>query len=55
MISITALLKKTVDAKLLFTDTGSLTYEIKSEGVYECFYKDKHLFALSNYPKDKFF
>ena len=55
MISITTLLKKIVDAKLLFTDTGSLTYEIKSEGVYECFYKDKHLFALSNYPKDKFF
>ena len=55
MISVTTLLKKIVDVKLLFTDTGSLTYEIKSEGVCECFYKDKHLFALSNYPKDKFF
>ena len=41
---------------LLFTDTDSLTYEVKSEDVYEDFYKDKHLFDLSNYPKDsKFF
>ena len=41
---------------MLFTDTDSLTYEIKSEDVFEDFYKDKHLFDLSNYPKDsKFF
>ena len=45
-----------LDAELLFTDKDSLTYEIKSEDVYEDFYKDKHLFDLSNYPKDsKFF
>ena len=37
---------------MLFTDTESLTYEIKSEDVYEDFYKDKHLFDLSNYRKD---
>ena len=36
---------------MLFTDTGSLTYEIKSEDV-EDFYNDKHLFNLSSYPKD---
>ena len=30
-------IKNHVDAKLLFTDTDSLTYEIKSEDVYEEF------------------
>ena len=49
-------IKKNFDAELLFTDTGSLTYEIKSEDVYEEFFKYKHLFDFSNYPKDsKFF
>ena len=33
----TTLLKK-IDAELLFTDTDSLAYEIKSENVYEEFY-----------------
>ena len=32
--------KNFFDAKLLFTDTDCLTYEIKSEDVYEDFYKD---------------
>ena len=41
---------------MLFTDTGSLTYEIKSEDFYEEFFKQRHLFHFSNYPKDsKFF
>ena len=40
---------------MLFTNTDSLTYEIKSEGVSEDFHKDKHLFDLSNYPKDSEF
>ena len=41
---------------MLFTDSDSLTFEIKSEDVYEEFFKHKHLFDLSNYPKDsKFF
>ena len=40
---------------MLFTDTDSLTYEIKSEGVYEEFFKHKHLFDFSNYPKDSNF
>ena len=36
--------------------TNSLIYEIKSKDVYEEFFKYKHLFDLSNYPKDlKFF
>ena len=48
MISITTLLK-TFDAELLFTDRDSYTYEIKSEDVYEKFFKWKDLldFCLS--------
>ena len=50
------LIKKEFDAKLLFTNTDFLTYEIKSEDVYEYFFKRKQLFDFSNYPKDsKFF
>ena len=49
-------IKKFFDAELLLTDTDSFTYEIKSEDVYEEFFKHKHLFDLSNCPKDsKFF
>ena len=41
---------------MLFTDTDSLTDEIKSEDVYEEFFRHKHLFDFSNYPEDsKFF
>ena len=44
------------NAKLLFTDTDSLTYETKSENVYEEFFKWTDLFDFSNYSKDsKFF
>ena len=48
-------IKKHYDAKLLFTDTDSLTYETKSEDVYEEFFKHRHLFDFSNYPKDSNF
>ena len=49
-------IKKKFDAELLFTDTESLTYEIKSEDIYEKNFKHKHLFDFSNYPEDsKFF
>ena len=34
-------IKSKFDAKLLFTDTDSLIYEIKTEDVYEDFYQDK--------------
>ena len=44
-------IKKNFDTKLLFTDTDGLTYEIKSEDVYEEFFKYKHLFDLSNLPR----
>ena len=48
--------KKHFDAELLFTDTGSLAYEIKSENVYGEFFKHKQFFDFSNYPKEsKFF
>ena len=47
---------KNFDAELLFTDTDSLTYEIKSENVYEEFSQRKDLFDFTNYSKDsKFF
>ena len=45
-------IKKYFDAELLFTDTDSLTYEIKSEDVYEELFKHKHLFDFRNNPKD---
>ena len=48
-------IKKHFDAELLFTDTDSLTYEIKSEDVYEEFFKHKHLFDFSNFSKDSKF
>ena len=49
-------IKKLFDTELLFSDTGSLIYESKSEDVYEEFFKHNHLFDVSNYPKDsKFF
>ena len=40
---------------MLFTDTDSLTYEIKSNDVYEELFKHQHLFDFSNYPKDSKF
>ena len=38
-------------AKLLFTDTDSLTYEIEMEDVYKDLWKGKELFDNSDYPK----
>ena len=43
-------IKSTLDAKLLFTDTDSLVYEIKTEDVYEDLYKDKNLLDFTDYP-----
>ena len=49
-------IKKNFDTELLFTDTDSLTYKIKSENIYEEFFKWKDLVDFSNYSKDsKFF
>ena len=48
-------IKKNFNAELLFTDTDSLVSEIKSENVYEEFFKWKDLFDFSNYSKDSIF
>ena len=42
--------KNKFDAKLLFTDTDSLVYEIKGKNVYEQSYLDRKLFDFSEYP-----
>ena len=41
-------IKRKCDAKLLFAQTDSLTYGIKTEDFYEIFYKDKDLIDFSN-------
>ena len=38
-------------ARLLFTDTDSLCYEVETKDVYEDFWSDKHLFDFSGYDK----
>ena len=38
-------------AKLLFTDTDSLTYQIEAEDVYQDFWNDKDKFDNSDYPE----
>ena len=43
-------------AKLLFTDTDSLTYQIEAEDVYQDFWNNKEMFDNSDYDKEsKFF
>ena len=42
---------KDFDARLLFTDTDSLVYEIRVGNVYEQCFRDKHLLDFSGYPK----
>ena len=37
------------NSRLLFTDTDSLMYEIKTENVYVYFSSDKVMFDFSNY------
>ena len=37
------------DSKLLFTNTNSLMYEIKTEGIYEDFSTNKEMFYFNNY------
>ena len=50
---IMGMLKK-YNAKLLFTDTNSLVYKIRTD-VSEDFYKDKNLFDFSDYRKSSRF
>ena len=42
-------IKKSFNAELLFTDTDSFTYEVKSENVYEKLFKWKDFFDFSSY------
>ena len=39
-------------ARLMFTDTDSLTYEIKAKDTYEDFWNDKEMFDNSDYPEN---
>ena len=49
-------IKSKFDAKLLFTDTDSLVYEIKTADVFEHFCQDKNLFDFGEYQlHSKFF
>ena len=48
-------IKSKSDVKLLFADTDSLVYVIKTEDVYEDFDRDKNLFDFSDYPLDSNF
>ena len=41
-------------AKLLFTDTDSLTYQVMTEDLYQDMKEDQDLYDTSNYPKDHF-
>ena len=44
------------NSRLLFTETDSLMYEIKTEDVYEDFSNDKEMFDFSNYStKSKYY
>ncbi|KAK3754328.1 hypothetical protein QZH41_017839 [Actinostola sp. cb2023] len=40
------------NATLLFTDTDSLCYNIKTEDIYEDMYEDLDLYDTSEYPRD---
>ena len=42
-------------AKLLFSDTDSLTYEIEAEDVYQDFWNNKDLFDNSDYPENSLY
>ena len=48
-------IKKIFNVELLFIDTDSLTYEIKSKNAYEEFFKWRDLLDFSNYSKDSKF
>ena len=41
--------------KLMFTDTDSLCYEIKTADIYKDLFQDKELFDNSNYPENSEF
>ena len=42
---------KKYNIKVMFADTDSLCYEIKTDDVYKDLFQDKELFDNSDYPK----
>ena len=56
MNSIMIILKINMVTRLLFTDTYSVMYEIKTEDVYEDFSHNKEIFDFGNYSnKSKYY
>ena len=49
------ILPKYPGAKLLFTDTDSLCYHIRTEDIYSDFFADRERFDNSDYPSDSKF
>ena len=47
--------KKYPEARLLLTDTDSLTYHVKTEDIYRDFFADRELFDNSDYPPNSEF
>ena len=47
--------KRKPSARLLFTDTKSWVYKIRTDDVHKDFYEDKNSFDFSNYPGDSIF
>ena len=47
--------KKYPEVQLLFTDTDSLCYHIRTEDIYSDFFGDRELFDNSDYPSDSKF
>ena len=45
-------IKNKYNAKLLFAETDSSVYEIKTDDVCEDFYEDKNYFDFRDYPRD---
>lgn len=45
--------KNNKKAKLLFTDTDSLCYEMETQDIFEELWQDKNLFDNSDYSKDR--
>ena len=47
-------IKRKYNSNLFFTDRGSLVYEVKTDYVYEDFYRDKNSFYFSDWLSARF-
>ena len=52
ILDLSIMLKYGGNAKLLFTDTDSLCYKIKTDYLYAHMYQDRHMYDTSNYDKN---